>query len=680
MSLSAFLHIAPRWLRGLAFFTLASTAFCADSFMDRSAALLSELRSREMPAPGGAGKLPYGIAAARLADDPADQEALRYVAEAGLAGADAPFNALYRLRAFLAHPDSFSNDQYDALRESFQSVEEWNVNYTENHRVLLWSNAYLLAQAFPQGRWVWDGQSVGSSALLANARRELAAFGQEVFAKGYSDFLSPNYDLFKVAAWMNLYDFAEDPGMKAIADAMLTYHFTLLAHGSHREVILPPFSRAVGSVLDDALASNAQWIHYLFWGLGGTNAPAATNPANAEFILALTSWRPPASLEPIADQEVSDFSFYAAQPSFFVDEPLHMMRTSWFGDGYALSSGIYRMRPDQLDQPGARQLVHDNAFALAWDSSNSPRYLSAMHPYWNSGAGENNWAYPSSPFQQIVQHRNTAILLYSIPPTDPFPDAEPWAGQRTDVPLPIAQIRYPTIGLSYAEYPNDWIALSRGDVFIAIKCLQPDWSLDRRSLGNQYRAIKSRGTTGETWNTGFLIEVGTASEHGSLDAFMNTVAANPLSVDLQNLTVAYTNSQGSSIEVAYNHSLDPPDLAVPSFSINDQPVDTNAWPVLLSPWASLQNRVLSLPADDPDRSFVVDWSHPTPVLELRRNEPDPRTWAGYTVQPNGWVDTGSFMGWLFPQGDFVFVQQWQRYVFLPEDHITESGAWLYSPY
>ncbi|MCD8482631.1 MAG: hypothetical protein LR015_08205 [Verrucomicrobia bacterium] len=53
------------------------------------------------------------------------------------------------------------------------------------------------------------------------------------------------------------------------------------------------------------------------------------------------------------------------------------------------------------------------------------------------------------------------------------------------------------------------------------------------------------------------------------------------------------------------------------------------------------------------------------------------TWAGFPMFEDGWVFTGSFMGFVFPVGDFVFVDAIQNWVFLPESLVEEGGAWTY---
>jgi hypothetical protein len=56
------------------------------------------------------------------------------------------------------------------------------------------------------------------------------------------------------------------------------------------------------------------------------------------------------------------------------------------------------------------------------------------------------------------------------------------------------------------------------------------------------------------------------------------------------------------------------------------------------------------------------------------------TWAGYPVI-DGWADTGDFMGWLYIGEDpwVISTSMDGHYIFCPEGHVGESGAWVYVP-
>ena len=71
--------------------------------------------------------------------------------------------------------------------------------------------------------------------------------------------------------------------------------------------------------------------------------------------------------------------------------------------------------------------------------------------------------------------------------------------------------------------------------------------------------------------------------------------------------------------------------------------------------------------------FSINFA-PLPDVELTT------LWAGYEVAELGWVDTGTWMGYLnVASGDWVWSASLATYIYLPEDFVSESGAWTYIP-
>lgn len=52
-------------------------------------------------------------------------------------------------------------------------------------------------------------------------------------------------------------------------------------------------------------------------------------------------------------------------------------------------------------------------------------------------------------------------------------------------------------------------------------------------------------------------------------------------------------------------------------------------------------------------------------------------WAGYTVDPSGYVDTGDWLGWIYPVGDWIWSCRFGRWIYLPEWYVREGGSWMY---
>lgn len=55
-------------------------------------------------------------------------------------------------------------------------------------------------------------------------------------------------------------------------------------------------------------------------------------------------------------------------------------------------------------------------------------------------------------------------------------------------------------------------------------------------------------------------------------------------------------------------------------------------------------------------------------------------WAGYPVDELGWTDTTPWLGWInVSQGDYIWSINLGKYIYLPEEFVSEGGAWTYVP-
>lgn len=53
-------------------------------------------------------------------------------------------------------------------------------------------------------------------------------------------------------------------------------------------------------------------------------------------------------------------------------------------------------------------------------------------------------------------------------------------------------------------------------------------------------------------------------------------------------------------------------------------------------------------------------------------------WADWEVVQGGWVETGSFMGWLYVGHDpYIYSLGLEKYIYLPEGNVKGSGAWTF---
>ena len=745
-----------------AFLALVTALPLEATYDERAQQVLENLASFEVPSPGGTGKLPYGRAIAHLALTDGESEAARaYLAGSGYGG-EIFFNSIQQVRALYMAQEHLTPDQLAAIRaQATSSSNNWNNNGTENHRKMTWSSGYLLAQFFPDAEWRYGNETLDSPTLMRRLKERLATVGHNEYRAGYSEFLSPNYEIWHVSPMINLLDYAEDPEVRALAEASLLQHLTLIALGSYEEVVLPPWSRYAGVQNRDATGARIQLLTWLFWGHGNIPASRDFSSSTPLSFFAVTDWRPPEILDLIAQREV-DYPYTARmqQTHFGWGTERYVMRTTYQDELYAISSGVFRFKP------GAFQL-DDSQFAIAWDGGAQVRQIHAYHPYWRQLVDDmSDWLRPTSPFMQTGHHENSVIMLFDIPAEDPWAGRGNWAGEREGPMVPLAQLRFPS-HMNYTAGADDWFFVTDGPVYIGIKVLKEGWTRDRRALSG-YNVIKSEGTDGERWQTGFIYEVGTEAEFGTPEAFKAAVEANPVSIDWETMTVTYTNTGGDELNFQYSPFVDGSiNEWIPDFAVNDEAIIYDeSWPTLESPWTSLRNNLFLLKLSD-NETLVTDWRGDIPTIEtvegslepptiaeppvdstveaggsvtlsveasgteplsfqwyrdgaiiegateasltfngiasadaglytveIRNSygtvssesvtltveeESQPETWAGYPIDENGYVNTEGFLGWIYPDGEFVLVFLFDKWIYLPESFVTEQGAWSYIP-
>lgn len=57
---------------------------------------------------------------------------------------------------------------------------------------------------------------------------------------------------------------------------------------------------------------------------------------------------------------------------------------------------------------------------------------------------------------------------------------------------------------------------------------------------------------------------------------------------------------------------------------------------------------------------------------------EPEMWGEWEVGADGWVDTGDFVGWIYPiDGGFVWSGALETWMYLPADSVSANGSWTY---
>ncbi len=570
-----------------------------------------------------------------------DAEALRYVAESydQLKTAEAKKGQTRNIapalvRALHSFGQHFSGQQLGQIRDAVTSqvvVNTLRGHGTENHAAQFVTSMFLLAQFFPNAIWEsGDGKRHTSAEMMAEAKSRILQRGRGFFRAGNNEQLSTTYATVNVYPLFNLMEFARDSQVRDAAEAMVLYHLAMLAQGSFDGHIIPPFNRSnvtqqrfgppgkrTGRIMP--MHHNHAW---LFWGQNEVIAEDFTKAAEPALALdyVFAEWRMPDVLNHIATGAEAPYEIRGTLPAFGAwgsGEVRETLRYVWRDRDFAIG-GV----AGQLVDPGQYLLDYDT-FGIMWKSSHRFRSLQVMHPYWRSNEGEDYWKGTHSPFQQTGGYRNTAIVVFNIPETDPWRDRaqqKQWLGLRNqhfDQLIKLAAVRFPSTVEELVQ-DGDFYFFREGGVFVAIRVLRPNHTrhemvdeLLKKFDGSAevFHVIKSREA-----QTGFVFEVGTTEKHGSFAAFQKAVRGNPLTVDWSALEVRYRNCDGDQLQFRYDAKMSEDKDGfiwfAPDLWINGKKRDISNWPITDSPLVSLQGGLLKV-AQGGD-SLTVDWSgeHP----------------------------------------------------------------------
>ncbi|GAB3925680.1 hypothetical protein [Larkinella terrae] len=511
---------------------------------------------------------------------------------------------------------------------------------TENHATMMWTSAYLFGQYFPDAKWA---NGMTSAQLMAEMKERLRKTFKNVYAKGYTEYLSTTYEItmnFPVAI---LQEFAQDPEMKAIAEAYLLYKWSLQALNNFEGRTLAPYGR-MNTQEDyqpkDPYVTGTLYQNWLYWGWGPNTESVKiqdfTNYWETSYAIytALSNVIPDAVFFGLAEGKTAPFALKSSASTFgpYAGErarPHMMLRNGYRTQQYAIGSGNFRW------VPGGDYADHDaNGFNIVWSSTDRFNYLNCFHPYWYSDGDHpdrtpDTWHKGTvSPFQQTAQEQNTAIMLFDIPQKDPWPNQpskEKWAwrdGHANNL-LNWGALRYPKSVDEKVE-TGGWLFLREGKTYIGIKPLKPyvlHTNLTEKGLEG-FNVVKSEGP-----KTGFIFEVGTEADFGSFQKFVSQLPRNPVSVDWNTMVLTYQNSKGAKIRMQYQPGLpvDADGLArsVPLIWVNGKPEKSaDQWPMIESPVIRMDNRLLAIQTGP--STIQVDWTASLPVVKRNPQGTIPR--------------------------------------------------------
>jgi len=574
------------------------------------------------------------------------------------------------VRAIYQFTDRFTPAQLNGIATDAQTMDNWYGGGTENHNLMRMSNGYLFAQKFPTGMWYPSTKNipkVSSARLMVDVKEKLRVEGQKRYNHSFGEASSPNYILCHLIPLQHLYEFAEDKEVKNIAEAMILQLLSHLSVNVYRGYILDPYPRFYNSLytnggtgpgIDDGMKNSTLMLNWLYWNQCKPTGSRMLQLGDNTYLIyaALSSYRPPVVLECIANLSSDN------------PDKAHWVKTSEPGHNGSSTSVIFNVQRRSVwrDREFAISSMtgyHDAAgwycqdgskFGIAYRSNDRLQYLQAGHPYWLADSPETPsdfswWQATLSPFMQVAQHKHTAIVMFNITDTDPWPNSAPTRPdffytsgttiRRSNHANNLRKecgIRYPVTIDQANEVVNPdgtkWLFLNEGNTYIGIRSLttanvQPDDA-------NVWKAFYATAALhGGRSQTGFVVEIGTSTTSGgkfaSFDAFKaNLSVRNPTvawgSGSTPSLVVEYTNSDNITLKTEYDTNLtrdaEGKVRMIPNVWVNGVANILDPWPDIEArldethPLVTMVNRVLTITDPVTGEEAKIDWSGNLPII------------------------------------------------------------------
>lgn len=249
--------------------------------------------------------------------------------------------------------------------------------------------------------------------------------------------------------------------------------------------------------------------------------------------------------------------------------------------------------------------VYDGVFkemkrtVLRWvsdkpDSFLSPSQENLERPYDKADSSANAFGYGENPFQQVMQHRGTAIGIYSHEdPSYPY--------RKTFVPFPLAG------AIRLRTEADGWVICHGGTMLFAFKCLRPyAWGPVQEGADVLWSDFDRNGWILETAD---LEPYATGNAAEELEAFRKDLVAKSTLVprlDSSPPGFAYKSIHGYLMDITYRSFKA---TYAGQCRVDGKPIDYRGWPLSQSPWHRQESGSNRLSIRYADASYAYDFAN-----------------------------------------------------------------------
>ncbi|MEC4986669.1 MAG: hypothetical protein SAJ37_23515 [Oscillatoria sp. PMC 1068.18] len=353
-------------------------------------------------------------------------------------------------------------------------------------------------------------------------QQKLQRYVAALYNIGMGEWDSETYHGHTFAAYLNLYDFAQDPQVKALAKAALDWMSAAAALKYYHGGFGGPSKRDYGysNVVFGSAAARTFWLYF------GDTIPENPDPELDNLHLITSSYRPPLAVVALARKQFDKpAEIFATKPLYEnwqpgKDQQPGYWETHFFANTYQMGS-IAGTFPDGDLSP----------FKLM--ANNSQRGVDYFVV--NTGGG---WVRPGkNPGDQIAQYRN--LLIWLRPANKPF-----------FLQLPQTAKAEVEAEIWFFQLENTWLAIHPINLNDYNQVTIP-----KEKFAQQYISEQTLKATviGDSY-AGFALEVGEKESYGSYAQFKQAVRSKS-QLDLRNLSqgnVKLSGAKGNQLELTHN--------------------------------------------------------------------------------------------------------------------------------
>lgn len=416
----------------------------------------------------------------------------------------------------LRRPNAFWKPENNGKGWTPEAMNSWvDIRNTDNLQAMREVAVYLMAE------------ETGNEGTRQKYAERIRTFVVNMYAVGMGEWDSENYLGHTFCGYLNLYDFAKDDSVRALAKAALDYISASMAVkycwgsacGPTKRDYNHPF-RFGGSLADNMA---------LYAGCYGSEPRTRFEHDNAHIIL--SRYRPPAAVVALArkDADLAPFELFAAHSHYDslrngADAP-EEYETTYFGGSFQF--GTLDRGTGRGDVNGFKAVIRDDKAGSRYfllNCTESAKNLGSPQ-YGDSQVGSMN----------VAQYRSTAIVLNGNGDA-PF----------TFMVAPEAKLAEQG-GIAFVDYGGTWIALR--PLGVSLPAENPGLAEKVNGAEGRFLSAKGKGGKGPC---GFVVEIGDAASHKSFAEFQKKVAAATLDDSaLASGTVEYRDSLGRSLKIVY---------------------------------------------------------------------------------------------------------------------------------